>query len=407
MRINAVTVALKSGKKITTATSEDPQEVRAEQRLLEPHIYNNEGFDTEKLKQGMQKEMESMRTQGVYEEVDVTKLTPQQRQELDLDNIIESRWVYRSKGDEVRARIVAKGYTEHIEDQDDVYASTPLFAVLRILLALSMARGWIVQVGDISTAFLHALAATAGLVLRPPKEYYTNPNILWRLHKAMYGLRSSPKAWQEHLAKVLTDLGLKRLQSEPNVYTNGKVYIMVYVDDLLFTGEPDEVARIFKEIQAKMLLRHTGTCTTNNTIDFLGRKITNKGDHFEELARSLQQPTVRDRQRLRHCLRYQAPQVRDTTNGVSTAQQQGTARPDSLHRCRLGRMPGYTQKYIWLRDPIPWDYSSLWFTYTIRSSTFFSRKRVLRDWYRCYRGIAPQELLGRDPTQQDQPQNTH
>ena len=178
--INAVTVALKSGKKITTATSEDPQEVRAEQRLLEPHIYNNEGFDTEKLKQGMQKDMESMRTQ--YEEVDVTRLTPQQRQALDLDNIIESRWVYRSKGDEVRARIVAKGYTEHIEDQDDVYASTRLFAVLRILLALSMARGWIVQVGDISTAFLHALAAKAGLVLRPPKEYYTNPNILWRLH---------------------------------------------------------------------------------------------------------------------------------------------------------------------------------------------------------------------------------
>jgi hypothetical protein len=56
----------------------------------------------------------------------------------------------------------------------------------------------------------------------------------------MYGLRSSPKAWQDHLAKVLTDLGLKRLQSEPNVYAN--------VDDLLFIGEPEEVTRIFKEI---------------------------------------------------------------------------------------------------------------------------------------------------------------
>ena len=76
-----------------------------------------------------------------------------------------------------------------------MYASTPLFVVLRILLALSMTRGWIVQVGDISTAFLHGVAALAGLVLRPPKEYYTNPNILWGLHKAMYGL--------EHLAKVL------------------------------------------------------------------------------------------------------------------------------------------------------------------------------------------------------------
>ena len=50
-------------------------------------------------------------------------------------------WVNRPKGDDVRARIVAKGYTEQIEDQDEVYASTPLFAVLRILLALSMARG--------------------------------------------------------------------------------------------------------------------------------------------------------------------------------------------------------------------------------------------------------------------------
>ena len=377
MRINAVTVQLKSGKKITTATSEDAQEVRAEQRLLEPHIYDNERFDTDKLKKGMQKEMDSMKAQKVYEEIDITQLTPQQQQELGLDNIIESRWVYRSKGDEVRARIVAKGYTEHVEDLDDVYASTPLFAVLRILLVLSMARGWIVRVGDISTAFLHALSATAGLVLRPPKEYYNNPNILWRLHKAMYGLRSSPKAWQEHLAKVLTDLGLRRLQSEPNVYTNGNLYIMVYVDDLMFIGQPDEVDRIFKEIQDKMLLRPTGTCTPGKSVDFLGRRITNKGDNFEitlndnyitdilkeanllkatpavtpgattttttpeqeelldkdehaqyrrvvgklqwlsytrpdlsyavkELARSLQQPTVRDKQRLRHCLRYLA-----------------------------------------------------------------------------------------------------
>ena len=482
LRINAVTVALKSGKKITTATSEDPQEVRAEQRLLEPHIYNNEGFDTEKLKQGMQKEMESMRTQGVYEEVDVTKLTPQQRQERDLDNIIESRWVYRSKGDEVRARIVAKGYTEHIEDQDDVYASTPLFAVLRILLALSMARGWIVQVGDISTAFLHALAATAGLVLRPPEEYYTNPNILWRLHKAMYGLRSSPKAWQEHLAKVLTDLGLKRLQSEPNVYTNGKVYIMVYVDDLLFTGETwwgrsnfqgdtgQDVASPYRHLHnkqhnwlpwkedykqrrslwslfGKQLHRQHPTrskptkrnssrhyrfqqhYTYNRTgwtpwhrrarpLQAYGRKAamafihTTRHELCSKGTSAFFTTTNSPRQTAATTLpqvpsRYKTPQVRDTTNGVSTAQQQGAARPDSLHRCRLGRMPDYTQKYIWLRDPIPWDYSSLWFTYTIRRSTFLSRKRVLRDWYRCYRGITPQELLGRDPTQQDQSQNTH
>ena len=168
MRINAVTVQLKSLKKITTATSEDAQEVRAEQRLLEPHIYHNEGFDTEKLKKGMQKEMEPMKAQKVYEEIDITKLTPQQQQELDLDNIIESRWVYRSKGDEVRARIVAKGYTEHIEDQDDVrkhttVCSTPDTAGFESRQRLDRTSGW------------HIHSLPTGIVLRPPKEYYHQP----------------------------------------------------------------------------------------------------------------------------------------------------------------------------------------------------------------------------------------
>lgn len=32
-----------------------------------------------------------------------------------------------------------------------------------------------------------------------------------------------------------------------------------------------------------MLLRYRGSCTTGKTVDFLGRPITNKGDHFEIL----------------------------------------------------------------------------------------------------------------------------
>ena len=100
MRINAVTVQLKSGKKITTATSEDAQEVRAEQRLLEPHIYNNEGFDTEKLRKGMHKEMESMRAQKVYEETrrykahttTATRTGPRQHHRVQMGLQIQRGW---------------------------------------------------------------------------------------------------------------------------------------------------------------------------------------------------------------------------------------------------------------------------------------------------------------------------
>ena len=60
---------------------------------------------------------------------------------------------------------------------------------------------------------------------------------MWKLNQAIYGLRSSPKQWQDHIAEVLTALELTRLKTDSNVYRNkaGTAYIMVYVDDLLFT----------------------------------------------------------------------------------------------------------------------------------------------------------------------------
>ena len=54
--------------------------------------------------------------------------------------------------------------------------------------------------GDVSTAFLHALMNEEVFVW-PPKEFYPEGKCLWRLKKAMYGLRQAPKLWQEHFAE--------------------------------------------------------------------------------------------------------------------------------------------------------------------------------------------------------------
>ena len=144
------------------------------------------------------------------------------------------------KGNNVRARIVAKGYTESVNDLDDIYASAPIFCVLGTLLTICFSRGWIARTGDISTAFLHAAAAAADLYMYPPREFYgPEDNIIWKLLKAIYGLRSSPKAWQNHLAEVLQQLGLQRSTAEPNIFMTPTrdCYILVYVGDLLFLGE--------------------------------------------------------------------------------------------------------------------------------------------------------------------------
>ena len=149
---------------------------------------------------------------------------------------------------------------------------------------MSLSNRWIVRAGDISTAFLHAKAATDDLFMFPPAEFY-NPEdqVVWKLNKAIYGLRSSPKAWQKHLAETLQQLGMNRLASEPNVYktTAGNVFVLCYVDDLLFLGEPTAVNKLFTDIQQHLLLQPTGDLTVGNTVSFLGRNIVNKGDYYE------------------------------------------------------------------------------------------------------------------------------
>jgi hypothetical protein len=96
-----------------------------------------------------------MKAQQVYTEVPFSNLTKAQQ-----SKVIKLRWVLRQKGNSVRARIVAKGYTEEVSDNDDIYASAPIFCVLRLLLTLALTFNWTVRTGDISTAFLHAKAAT-------------------------------------------------------------------------------------------------------------------------------------------------------------------------------------------------------------------------------------------------------
>ena len=151
--------------------------------------------------------------------------------------------------------------------------------MLRTLLTLACTNRWIGLTGDISTAFLHAAAATADLYMYPPKEFY-NPedNIVWKLLKAIYGLRSSPKAWQKHQSEVL-----QQMTAEPSIYMTAarKRFVLAYVDDLLFLGEEQIVNKLFKEIQEHLLLRPTGTLSPGNTVAFLGRNIVNRGDHYE------------------------------------------------------------------------------------------------------------------------------
>ena len=95
--------------------------------------------------------MDAMQSFDVYEEVLASELPPEI-----LQGAIETRFECKNKDDEVRARLVVKDYWREVEDKDNMYASTPLLATVKLLLLVALQFGFGILFGDISTAFLHA-----------------------------------------------------------------------------------------------------------------------------------------------------------------------------------------------------------------------------------------------------------
>ena len=112
-----------------------------------------------------------MKDQAVLTEIDGNTMTPEQQA-----NIIESRWVLKQTHNEVRARVLAKGYTEPVTDHDPLSASAPLFCTLRIFLTMALVYNWSVSAGGVCVACLHAEAISHSLVMRPPHEFYNDEN---------------------------------------------------------------------------------------------------------------------------------------------------------------------------------------------------------------------------------------
>jgi hypothetical protein len=221
----------------------------------------------------MVKEMTAMNELRVFDVLDDS--------EVPSDcNIIGSRWVLKEKGDTVRARLVAQGFSQALTDDQETYASTPPLTTLKLVLSLSLSRNHVLLVGDISTAFLHA-AIDVPTFARAPPEIYGSGKVL-KLHRALYGLKNSPLLWQEHLARTLESINFRRLKTDPNLYVHDSTMtlVVVYVDDLIMTGVAEHAEKLFNELAKLVRLKLTCHLMPGTSTTFLGRVIKHEGTHI-------------------------------------------------------------------------------------------------------------------------------
>jgi hypothetical protein len=86
---------------------------------------------------------------------------------------------------------------------------------------------------------------------------------VFRLHKALYGLRQAPRAWNKKLDDTLMQLGFTSSPSEHAMYTRGhghsRLLLGVYVDDLIVTGaDADEIKRFKLEMMKQFRMSDLG-----------------------------------------------------------------------------------------------------------------------------------------------------
>ncbi|XRB23034.1 retrovirus-related Pol polyprotein [Pseudoscourfieldia marina] len=149
-----------------------------------------------------------------------------------------------------KARLVAQGFSQiHGVDYSETYAPVVDYRTLRTLLAIYSARGFYFGQIDVETAYLYALVQEL-IYMRPPKGTNYGPNKICRLLKSLYGLKQAGRNWYLDLKDYLVELGFKPGEVDIGMYsaavgTENEIWILVYVDDIIFASKNEQTKDIF------------------------------------------------------------------------------------------------------------------------------------------------------------------
>jgi hypothetical protein len=151
-------------------------------------------------------------------------------------------WVYKAKTDafgavsRYKARLVAKGCSQREGvDYTETFSPVIRLASLRVFFSIAAARDLELGGLDIDTAFLYALIKE-DVNIRQPLGFDDGTTNVCHLRRCLYGLKLSPRGFNELLRDWLVSQGWRQLISDPCIYifeADG-VFAMIalYLDDI-------------------------------------------------------------------------------------------------------------------------------------------------------------------------------
>lgn len=174
----------------------------------------------------------------------------------DDQKAIKCQWVYDIKSDGCKkARLVAKGFSQ-IEglDFDKIFSPVVRFESVRTILALAALENWTVESLDVTTAFLYGKLDEEIYIEQPPGyRIKGQEHKVFKLKRAIYGLKQAARAWWIELAASLKELGFNKTYADAGIFiaqhANGTfAIILAYVDDILLVGPNKAWIKVKKQM---------------------------------------------------------------------------------------------------------------------------------------------------------------
>jgi len=164
-----------------------------------------------------------------------------------------------------KARLVAQGFNKVPgRDFDETWALVPNTAMTRALLAVAAATGWEIHHVHVKTAFLNAKMDKEMYIKLPDGFDPDGLEEISGLKLALYWTKQAGRLWGVTLDKELKDMGAVLSKVDPCLYkwchlVRGRVFILVYVDDLIVAGEKlAGVEAVKRSMSAKFEMRDMG-----------------------------------------------------------------------------------------------------------------------------------------------------
>jgi hypothetical protein len=188
----------------------------------------------------MQKQGDSLEAQHVFDLV---------HKEVWMD-ILAGKWVFDEKLDpetrkwEARARwVVCSNFEDGAWDMVDVYAAVANSVSVRTFAAIVAVQDLECRQFDFKAAFLNAhIPKEDEYYVEQPHGLSKGEHQVWRLRKALYGLKRSPLYWFQTLIPVMKDLGFTPMNTDVCLFVNrvtGAILVL-YVDDMLIAANTTE-----------------------------------------------------------------------------------------------------------------------------------------------------------------------